>query len=49
MKSALDLRTEPLAPDESFAFRPGQPIRIVREGLRQDLPCYVPVELGVMA
>ena len=33
--------------DFGFTLEPGQPIWIVREGLRQDLECHVPVELGV--
>ncbi len=36
-----------LGQDFGFALKPGESIRIVRERLRQDLECHVPVELGV--
>ena len=45
--NSRDVRMVQTGQNFGFAFKPGEPIRIVREGLGQDLQCHVPVELGV--
>ncbi len=33
--------------DLGFPFKPSESIRVIRERLRQDLQCHVPVKVGI--